>query len=81
MNNPDRYVIVKINSGIVSVLEDDNAYTFVGFSGSEYQCVKGTYGYSTYTYGVLESMINATNSVGYTMTIMEPNFDVLSLNN
>jgi len=33
----------KINSGITTVTEDDDAYYFAGSSGSTYRCDKGSY--------------------------------------
>lgn len=33
----------RMNSGIVSVREDDDYYYFAGASGSEYRCNKGSY--------------------------------------
>jgi len=44
----------KVNSGIVSVTEDDNYYYFNGHSGSVYQCHKKAYGsFTSYPQSVL----------------------------
>jgi len=48
----------RMNSGIVSVTEDDQAYYFKGNSGSIYTCYKISYGANGYATRVLEDMIN-----------------------
>lgn len=48
----------RMNSGIVSVTEDDNCYYFKGTSGSTYACHKNSYGASGYGTRVLEDMID-----------------------
>jgi len=49
----------KMNSGIVSVAEDEDAYTFKGHSGSEYRCHKDYYGTSAYGESVLQQYTEA----------------------
>jgi hypothetical protein len=48
----------KLNSGIVKIEEDGDFYLFHGYSGSIYKCHKNEYGSSSYTQGILESIIN-----------------------
>lgn len=38
----------RLNSGIVSVLHEDNHYIFVGYSGSRYRCRVDAYGATAY---------------------------------
>lgn len=42
----------RLNSGIKEVIEDDDFYNFVGFSGSVYKCHKERYGMSSFTSGI-----------------------------
>lgn len=51
----------KLNSGIVSVEEDDEAYHFHGNSGSVYHCLKSSYGMTSYGHSVLNGMIKNTS--------------------
>ena len=48
----------RMNSGIVSVTEDEHCFYFKGNSGSVYKCYKGHYGASGYGTRVLENMID-----------------------
>lgn len=48
----------KMNSGIAKVEEDDKSFMFYGYSGSVYRCMKGTYGTSFYSQGVLDGIID-----------------------
>lgn len=54
----------RMNSGIVSVTEDDEAYYFKGTSGSVYACHKNCYGASGYGTGVLEHLIDKQREAG-----------------
>jgi hypothetical protein len=47
----------KLNSGITRAYEDGMCFMFDGSSGSTYACHKGTYGASSYGFGVLEKMV------------------------
>lgn len=38
----------RLNSGIDSMIEEDDHYLFIGSSGSTYACRKGAYGASSY---------------------------------
>lgn len=38
----------RMNSGITSMIEEDDYYLFIGSSGSTYACHKDTYGSSSY---------------------------------
>jgi len=69
----------RMNSGIVSVVDADITLTFIGHSGSEYECPKGSYGFSAYTQGALESLISRVEEDGYVMTIMDKDSDFLNM--
>lgn len=42
----------RMNSGITSMIEEDDYYLFIGSSGSTYACHKDTYGASSYGMGI-----------------------------
>jgi len=69
----------KMNSGIVSVTEDDNFYYFDGHSGSIYQCHKKTYGRLTaYNYGVIKSLCERSNNIVEYISTMPT--DIMTMN-
>lgn len=45
----------RMNSGIESVIEEDDHYLFIGSSGSTYACHKDMYGANVYGMGVAKS--------------------------
>jgi hypothetical protein len=45
----------RMNSGITSMIEEDDHYLFIGSSGSTYACHKDTYGASSYGMSVARS--------------------------
>lgn len=51
----------RMNSGVTRVEETERAYLFYGSSGSCYKCVKGSYGTSAYTAGILHDILSRTN--------------------
>lgn len=53
----------KLNSGVTSVTETENAYQFAGASGSVYHCSKHSYGTSGYGGGVLMNMIEESKDM------------------
>ena len=70
INDPDYYYVFgswpdhwRINSGIVETREEENAYVFVGHSGSEFHCHKEAYGTTVFgaatlcSYGDVLTMI------------------------
>lgn len=57
----------RMNSGITSMIEEDDRYLFIGSSGSTYVCHKNTYGASSYGMGVAR---------GYEEKL-EPHFQIL----
>jgi hypothetical protein len=70
----------KMNSGIERVTEDDTTVSFYGYSGSCYECVKGTYGTGTsFTTGVLDNYIEKAKAVGASITILPEGTDWLQL--
>lgn len=59
----------RLNSGIVSVEEDEENYYFIGYSGSCYKCNKKAYGTaSAYSQSILEDFIKRSNGI---LTLME----------
>lgn len=55
----------RMNSGIVRVDEDKEAYHFVGHSGSVYHCRKGSYGTTEYGNQVLEGILGIVKKRGF----------------
>lgn len=45
----------RMNSGITSMIEEDDHYLFIGSSGSTYACHKDMYGANTYGYSVAKA--------------------------
>jgi hypothetical protein len=69
----------KVNSGIVKVEEDEKYIRFYGYSGSCYQCVKGTYGMNIYSQGVLNNIIESARKMHTIVTVMDENTNWLKL--
>ena len=69
----------RMNSGIVSVTEDDNCYYFKGTSGSVYVCHMANYGASGYGTRVLEGMIDGQRDLGIEIDILADSTDFLKL--
>lgn len=65
----------RANSGITRVEEDEKSFKFYGYSGSCYECLKGTYGTSMYSQSILNNAISSAEKVGVTMTIMPEDTD------
>lgn len=60
----------RINSGIESIEEEVDALVFKGYSGSEYFCLKGSYGrISGYNLSVLNNFIERCKNQGYDMFV------------
>lgn len=57
----------QMNSGIVSVTEDDHFYYFNGVSGSIYKCHKETYGSFSYGASVLSNFMEKLEGKMVTM--------------
>lgn len=55
----------KLNSGVTTVVENEDDYEFSGASGSVYVCRKSSYGSSAYGFGVLQTL--KANSVEVTI--------------
>lgn len=52
----------RLNSGIMTVEEEDDYYYFIGYSGSCYKCHKEGYGTATsYGRGILNDIINKSD--------------------
>ncbi len=69
----------KMNSGISKVEEDEQYIRFYGYSGSCYQCIKGTYGTNMYSQGILNTILENTNKVNISVTIMSEDTNWLTL--
>jgi len=70
----------RLNSGITKVGFDEDMFIFTGYSGSSYHCYYKSYGVGTsYTSGVLDSIIKRGEEAGYTITIMPEDTDWLNL--
>lgn len=69
----------RMNSGITSVTQDDQAYYFKGTSGSVYTCHKNCYGASGYGTRVLEDMIDQQHKLGTDIDILADSTDFLNL--
>lgn len=51
----------RLNSGIASIEEDEDFYTFIGYSGSRYVCHKKSYGTSSYGASIIEALKKQRN--------------------
>lgn len=61
----------RLNSGILGITEDENSYSFHGYSGSEYVCGKNSYGTTVYGAGVLKNLLDKTQGyVGYNVFVL-----------
>lgn len=60
----------KMNSGIISLTEVENAIEFTGMSGSVYTCANGCYGLSAYGESVLGQYVSAAAARGVDIIIM-----------
>jgi hypothetical protein len=74
----------KMNSGIVSLEEDDDYYYFIGYSGSCYKCHKNGYGVMTsYSQSILDNMIEKVSEINGSISVLlnDTNFmELLSQN-
>ena len=53
----------QLNSGIISVTEDDDYYYFHGHSGSVYQCRKSSYGTTVYGADILSGFMKKSPNI------------------
>jgi hypothetical protein len=60
----------RMNSGVVSVTESDDSYSFAGASGSVYSCRKGKYRTTAYTQQILEGFISHAYKANAVIEIM-----------
>ena len=70
----------KLNSGITRAYEDGQCVMFDGSSGSTYACHKGTYGASSYGYGVLENIVTKALDNGVTIEVLPEETNWLEIN-
>jgi hypothetical protein len=68
----------KLNSGIVSVVLENDIYIFTGHSKSQYFCHKNNYGITGYGNGILSSMIEVSTLL-VNVEIMDENTDWLGI--
>jgi hypothetical protein len=61
----------RLNSGVVSVDEDDTHYSFYGASGSVYRCRKGSHRLTAYCSCVVSQMIDT----GYAKVVEEADIE------
>ena len=60
---------MRIGDGLSAI--DETAVKFYGYSGSCYECKKGSYGAGfSYTVGILDNFINKAKDVGVSITIL-----------
>ena len=61
----------KVNSGIVSVEEDEDYYYFIGYSGSCYKCHRKGYGVMTsYSQSILDNLIDKAGGIGVSINVL-----------
>lgn len=65
----------QMNSGIVSVDEENDHLNFNGASGSIYSCNKNCYGTTTWGYNALKSYVNDAASAGASIEILNESTD------
>jgi hypothetical protein len=70
----------RMNSGISNVEEDEGYFYFYGYSGSCYQCKKGSYGFATsYSAGIVDSLkVTADKNLGE-IDVLDESTDWLNL--
>ena len=72
----------KMNSGIVSVEEDDEYYYFIGYSGSCYKCHKKSYGVMTsYSQGILDNVIEKASDIAASVSVLLNDVNFMELLN
>tara|TARA_B110000503_G_scaffold129655_1_gene202101 strand:- start:191 stop:565 length:375 start_codon:yes stop_codon:yes gene_type:complete len=72
----------KMNSGIVSVEEDDDYYYFIGYSGSCYKCHKKGYGVMTsYSQSILDNIIDKAGGLGASVGVLLDDVNFMELLN
>lgn len=72
----------RMNSGIVSLEEDEDFYYFKGHSGSIYKCHKNSYGCSLWTRGILNNMIKkAKEEINIDIVVLEETVNLKELFN
>ena len=69
----------RMNSGIVSVTEDEHCLYFKGSSGSLYTCHKESYGANGYGTRILEDMIDKQHALGVNIDILADSTDFLNI--
>jgi hypothetical protein len=69
----------KLNSGISSVTQEGNVYSFAGSSGSIYECHEDSYGTNFYGSSVLDNMIKTASEHGINIEILDENVDPMTL--
>jgi hypothetical protein len=70
----------KLNSGIESVVYEDEHYLFTGSSGSVYRCHNGNQGISGYGMTVLDTLIKQGVKIGTVIEVLADTVDPMELN-
>jgi hypothetical protein len=70
----------KLNSGITKATETEKYWLFEGYSGSIYQCHKGSYGLHFYGSNVLNDIINKSEEVGVNVEVLPEYTDWIGVN-
>lgn len=69
----------KLNSGVVSVTQEGNVYSFKGSSGSVYECHADSYGTNFYGGSVLGNMFEDAAKNGIVIEILNEDVDFMTL--
>lgn len=69
----------RINSGIKIVEDCETYFNFIGYSGSCYQCRKGTYGCNIYTKSVLNNILKMAEKANVIIEVLPESIDWLKL--
>ena len=69
----------KLNSGITSVTQEGRVYSFMGASGSVYECHEDSYGTNFYGGGVLDHLIKSGTENGLEIEVLPEETDFMEL--
>lgn len=69
----------KMNSGINIVEDYDTHFNFISYSGSCYQCMKGTYGTNMFSQNLLNTIIETAIKADVSIEILPENTDWINI--
>ena len=69
----------RLNSGIKEVTEDHECFYFHGYSGSCYECRKGSYGMSSYVSRIYDRLVLAAKKADTNITLLKEDTDWINL--